>query len=391
MNKEQRLFLKLVSSALSGETNVSSVDDFDVQILKDIAKANKCLSFIYQGLVNNSLPYSDYFKKYSAYTVLDSYKKLAIESEVIDILSKNSIRSCVLKGSSVALNYKNPLIRPKGDIDLLVDEHNFKKTSLLFISEEEFNLNKHSFHMGFYYKNVKVEIHKSITEPTIDPKLYSLLSNALDNTQIKNCDVYKIPVLTEPYQALSLLTHMIRHFRDNEFVFRMFCDWVCFVKSISDDEWFKSVYPMIKQAHLDKFADALNKTATIYLEAEDDLKGSGYVDETICLYMIEEFISVNKARTQNGTTDNLGTLLSRYRKEKKNIVSAYISVVNYIAKNKYALGKYKIMIPFFCIWLPLKYILNVIVGKRDRIDIKKMRKVIRQRKIIFETFEPGNK
>lgn len=386
MNEEQKLFLKFISSYLHGEKNVHfAFDDTLVSLLETLAVRNFCLPFLYEGFVNNFLNAPSAWKQASSYIIMDSYHKLAIESEIVEILKSNGIDSCILKGSSVALNYPNPLSRPMGDIDVLVSECDYEKASLLFISKEQFDENRHDFHVGFNYKNVRIEIHRFFTEYSQDNMLLNqCIRDAISHVCIKKYDKFCIPVLSEPYQALSLLTHMVRHFKENKFVFRMYCDWICFVRSVSQECWQQKVYPLIENCGLSLFCDALNKSAMIYLEFDMESKLIHNSDAHICEFMMEEFLSVDKNTTADEINANLGTILSLQGKNTKNVITSYFAIVNSITKNKYFLGKYKLLQPIFWIWLPIKYIFNIAIGRRKKLDYKKIKNTSMHRKKIID-------
>ena len=387
MNGIQQLFLSLISSALFGNRCNIDVDRVDLTALEKISSVNKCLSLVYQGCVNSGIEAPIQWKNHASFAVMDSHRKMTIENELINILTNNGIRCCILKGSSVAMNYPNPLARSMGDIDILVDECNYEKAALLFVNESDFIANKHDFHLSFNYKNVVVELHRQVTRYNDADKYHSLLSDCMDNIQLRKCDEFDVPVLSNKHQAISLLSHMIRHFFENKFVFRMYCDWLCFVNNVSLDSWKREVYPYIEGAGLSLFANALNKSAMMFLGVDMQSKIVNDSDDETCNILIEEFVSADKSATADGMDVNLGTVFSHQGLGRKNILFTYISSVNYIVKYKYALGKYWIFRPIFWFWLPTKYIYNVIIGRRKRLNFQKIRDVTKRREILINSLE----
>ena len=385
MNNNQKLFLKLISSALSGEKYVISPDECDYEALQNIAVHNSCLPLLYQGAVNCSLPTSSHWKQVSSYSVIDSYRKLQIEAEIIGILNQNGIRSCVLKGSSVALNYPNPLIRTMGDIDLLVDEENYEKAILLFAPQKVIDDNRHGFHVGFNYKKTRIEIHKQITEgsATLSPVL-EFLKDAMGHIELKNCDGFCVPVLSAEYQAVSLLEHMLRHFRDNEFVFRMFCDWLCFVKNIPLDVWNDKICSILEKINLIKFADALNKSAGIYMDLDLQPKIKNDVDNEVCGIMIDEFLSIDKSNMTTSINTNIGAFFSSEKVSSHNKIVKWFMLMNDIAQRKYKLARHKVFLPIFWLLIPTSYIVNVILGKRNKVNLNIVSNSEWKRKKIYE-------
>jgi len=384
MNGIQQLFLSLISSALFGNRCNIDVDRVDLTALEKISSVNKCLSLVYQGCVNSGIEAPIQWKNHASFAVMDSHRKMTIENELINILTNNGIRCCILKGSSVAMNYPNPLARSMGDIDILVDEYNYEKAALLFVGETDFAANKHDFHLSFNYKNVVVELHRQVTRYNSGDKYCELLSDCMDNIQVRKCDEFEVPVLSNKHQAISLLSHMIRHFFENKFVFRMYCDWVCFVNSISLDSWNSEVYPYIEDTGLSLFADALNKSAKIFLGIDELPKAVNDVDDKTCQILIEELVSAYKSSTSDGMDVNLGTVFSHNGIGQRNILLTYISSVNYIVKYKYRLGNHKIFRPLFWIWLPAKYLFNMMIGKRKKLDMRKISHTAIRRKTLID-------
>ena len=382
MNKNQKLFLKLISSALSGEKYVISPDDCDYEALQSIAVHNSCLPLLYQGAVNCSLSVPSHWKYASSYSVIDSYKKLQVEAEIIGVLKQNGIRSCVLKGSSVALNYPNPLIRTMGDIDLLVDEANYEKAILLFASQKVIDDNLHDFHVGFDYKNIRIEIHKQITESKA--LVCEFLKDAMEHIELKSCEGFCVPVLSVEYQAISLLEHMLRHFRDNEFVFRMFCDWVCFVENIPIDIWNDKICPILEKTNLVKFSDALNKCAGVYLGLDLQPKVKNEVDDDICEIMTDEFLSTSKASLSVGINANLGAFFSSKKASSHNKIFRWFMLMNEIARRKYRLARNRFFLPVFWIYIPIKYLLNLIAGKSKIVKLDVVSDLESRRKRVYE-------
>ena len=387
MNETHKIFLDLVSSYLLNEKKEFSTK-FDTQMVQNLetfSSQNLCLPIICEAFVKNNIDIPEKWRSVSSFVVLDSFRKLTIESEVLSIFEKSGIRACILKGSTAAINYTNPLSRSLGDIDILVDDYNYKKASMLFVSQEEFENNKHDFHIGFNYKNVRIEIHKYITDDYIDRKeIRSAFDGALDNIAIKTYENYKIPALSDSHQAVSLLSHMTRHIRDNEFVFRMFLDWVCFVKKTPQNVWTQDVYPTLKLAGFHFFADALNKTAAIYLKLDLSDKVCSAVNDEVCSLIIEEFLGGNRHSVSEPTNINLAAIMAKRRGQFKNKIGAFFDAINFIARDKYATARHKLILPFFWVYIPVKYMLNVILGKRKPLDFKAIEAVSERKTKIFD-------
>ncbi len=76
-----------------------------------------CNPYLHQQLKNA------YYKSFAR-----SVKQISMQEEIVAILYKNGIKTVLLKGQALATNYyKDPALRPMGDIDILVDYKDLQK------------------------------------------------------------------------------------------------------------------------------------------------------------------------------------------------------------------------------------------------------------------------
>ena len=255
---------------------------------------------------------------------------------------------------------------------------------MIFVSQEEYEKNEHEFHIGFNYKNVRIEIHKYITDDYSERhELQSVFDSALDNITYISYENHTIPSLSPAHQAVSLLSHMIRHIRDNEFIFRMFVDWVCFVEKTSKPIWEETVYPLLKLSKLNTFADALNKTASIYLKLNLSDKIYTNVDDELCGLIIEEFFAGNRLFNSRSTSMNIAAIMAK-RRHEGNRLDGFIGAINDIARAKYSIARYSFLLPLLWIYIPVKYIFNTIIGKRKAVNFKTIQRASERKTKIFE-------
>ncbi|MBR2404098.1 MAG: nucleotidyltransferase family protein [Clostridia bacterium] len=384
MNRVQQLFLSLISSALTGKHFKITIDDGEFKSLENIAIVNKCLPLLYQGCVNCGIAAPLQWKHSASFIVMDSHRKLTVENEILNILKDNNIRACILKGSSVAMNYPNPLARSMGDIDILVDESNYEKAVLLFTTGEAFEKNNHGFHTEFYHKGIDVEIHKSILDyADYNSGIGAIMNNAMDCIEQKLCDSFLVPVLSDAHQAISLLTHMIRHLKENKFVFRLYTDWVAFALSVNPCKWQSDVLPSLQKTGLEPLADALNSASAVCMNISIPHRSNNSFSKDFCTLLIEEFLSVDKSGTPDGLDYNIGNLLSHRGAVSQNKISTAFSALNYIAKTNYSLGRIKLFLPLLWIYIPLRYFCNVLIGKRKKLNFKKVISSAKRRDVIY--------
>ena len=158
MNKSQNDFIILLRNALSQENN--PINNIDYEKIEKIAVNHLCLPLVCAGLLRCSTKVPELWKKHSIYVVANYYNNLSVQNKVLKILNENNIRCAVLKGITVSKCYPEPLYRPLGDIDILVDIENYDKAIniLTGTTQRDSEQLKHKFHYHFLYEGVSIEI-----------------------------------------------------------------------------------------------------------------------------------------------------------------------------------------------------------------------------------------
>ncbi len=390
MKKNEKDFLTLVRNGLH---NTNEYVETQISDLAKIAMSHICVPFVYNGAVKAGISIPDDWKNYMTVSFFKNQKNLQVQSVVLKALAEASIPCAVIKGSSVSVNYIEPMARTLGDIDILVREEDYEKAIEILCGSDHENeaAEDHKFHYKFTLSDVPVEIHKFVTEYTDDEygKLCSeYMKSALDNVVEKSIDEYSFPCLMDTYQAATLLLHTQRHFFENRMPLRMLCDWGMFVARVDINEWNSSIYPFIEKIGLAPLSDALTKTCAVYLGIDCSERIMNSVSDEMAENIIEEFLCGGVVKDKNSGTDKIGVEFSRKKTESRGGVFALLGVINNNARNEFSLArKSELFLPLFWFYIPARYLFRILCGKRDRFSLKSFNETVTRKDYIISNLK----
>lgn len=350
----------------------------EIQEIVALSKKHFCQVIVGERLKARGVKLSEKFDKSLTAIIYRNYKNLSIQNEVINRLRENNIECIVLKGSSVSMNYPEPLHRILGDIDILVPEKDYDRAVDLFLDGEERSKikEKHKFHYEIGYKGFDVEIHRHITEYEKEDKaLTELMEKAFDDICVGKADIFEFPVLNNKLQAVSLLIHLKRHMSEgeNNINMRLLLDWLVFANKISAEEWNKEIYPVLKTVKINKSADAFFRLSDKYFCTDNRDKYGEPVSEEFVDLLMESFMSAGKNQSLDSSiTNNISVLYANAK--GKNKLTKWIWVLNEISCEQFACAKYKILLPFCWIVICVRYAVRLATGKRPSISYSRIMK-----------------
>ncbi len=362
MNESQRDLICLLKNSISHvHEKLGTVDYAEI---KRIAVNHACLPLVYDGATKAGLVPPESWEQHAIFVAANNYKNLSVQAEILATLSENHIRHAVLKGISVSRYYPEPLYRPLGDIDILVDESEYERAITLITgsAERTKEQHEHEFHYCFLHKGVHVEIHRKVTNFASDArgkKLRAYFSHALDNLEEGRYDTFSFPTLSPAFSMVSLVLHLQRHFVIHNTTLRMLCDFAAFAQSIEKEVWHSSVLPVLTDMELLPFAEALlclcEKHLGIKLSFSVSLR-----EEDLADALLDSFLQDGIHKTYRPAT-------------KKNVFTTIKSVfraVAELARRRYKiLKKHPALLPVFCVYIPLAKLWRMALGKRSSIII----------------------
>ena len=297
----------------------------------------------------------------------------------------------VLKGASLSACYYDPSVRALGDIDLLVPVQFVDRASELLISqgfhapEDSFI---HPYHIDFYKNSVVAELHYAVSTFPDSPagaEAKRYMESWPEQLRQKHIENYTFQCLSDFHQALSLLLHMERHMTTSCIGLRQLCDWAAFLTSVMPDYFADQIVPELKRCGLKNFAGVLTRTAISYLGLHSAY-GMPFqsIRERDVQSMIEEILRTGSIHNRNNTKDG-----SNFFVDESGTVSAlqvFVTKINSLAQRKFPVTKkLPFLLPLFWLYIPLRYWVRSLAGKRRRKSLLRTIMITKQRKQLYRT------
>lgn len=347
------------------DNKVSSDYSKNEKELKEIAKLSSCFPFLCEAGDAFNIEISEDMENILLQIVTYNYRNLSVQKEIITKLSDNNIPCAVIKGTSIAVDYPNPILRPFGDVDLLVPTEDYEKSIDLLIGCDGRNKlsELHKFHYQFIKNGISIEIHKSVSSfDSSESDIKEYMEDALKHIEENSIDGFNFPVLKREYQAITLLLHTQRHYFENELNLRMLCDWAMFIDKTDADLWNDEIYPTLERLNMNKWADALSSVCNQFINISCDDKIHYFCDKATIAQLADEFIS------DCISTDDMG-IKKEYNKKRVSSLYNIILLLNDIATRDFKAAKFRPILPALWIIIAIRYIYRRKIGLRGKMNM----------------------
>ena len=333
--------------------------------------------------------YNSWFKR-AALSISGSYRVLAVERVLTNLLDKHNIPYVILKGVASAYYYPDPEKRASGDIDFLVADDFFDIASELltkngFVKEEKYNDN----HISFLFKGISVELHFSIAgipDGSAGKVIKEYIFDIVERSRTIAPEGFRVPC--DSQHGVVILLHMIHHLLSFGLGIRHLCDWSCFVSATHNDSfWINELLPVLERAGIKKIAfiitDAcvryLNCPSPIWLEDVDPSISDEFVAE-----LLKEGNFGRKNKKKSGTT-----MMVQKNSEDVTLKTKILAMLEALNKSNRLvypiLERYKFLYPFIMVWRILRYLFLMVTGKRQ--SITKASQYADERSRLYKKFE----
>lgn len=394
MHDVQKSLLRILSDALWGNAVRHTYAESEWEDILTHAEDQGVLFLILQSCkwIRPQLSPSNWVKWRSKLvsTILHNESLMEIQKGILNRMRSVNIPCIILKGASLAACYENPAARALGDIDLLIPSDCVERASDLlreygFQAPEESY--QHPYHIDYYRNGTTVELHFAVStfpESGAGTAAERFMDSCWDNIQHKQIGVGSVPCLGDSHQALSLLLHMQRHMTTGCIGLRQLCDWAVFVRSVSADRFTGEILPVLEKCGLARFAGILTAAAVhdLGLEPEYGAWCSG-VSKGSIRTMMDEILRAGSIHNRNNTDD-----VSNFFVEVSGSESAmhvFWKKINALAKRKYPITKkLPILLPLYWIYIPLRYWIRSLAGKRRRKSLMRTIQMTKQRKRLYK-------
>lgn len=237
MSKETEIFFELLRAGLwEREAHCTSFEGANFDELFRITKEQSMFGPVVAGMehVEDRSAIKQHIRPFAS-KVVKIEKRNTLMNKFIGVLFEKmraaGILAMLVKGQGIAQCYAKPMYRASGDVDLLLDEENYRKAIPLFTSmAEKIREEDHSkLHFAMVIEGWEVELHGTLRGDTlrrVDKVIDETQANAFSSTSlIWNNGGIEIPVPQPDDNVIFVFTHIIQHFFDIGIGLRQICDW----------------------------------------------------------------------------------------------------------------------------------------------------------------------
>lgn len=329
-------------------------------------------------------------RAYSISVVMRNENLMAAQDRLLALMDAHRIPCAILKGTSLSACYSQSEVRPLGDIDLLVRPEDAERTGQLLCEQGYRPGNAdHPFHLDFCGRGAVIEMHWQVSNFP-DSKggriVKEIMQSALESTDRASLDGHCFPVLKPLHQALSLLLHMERHMTIGGIGLRQLCDWAMFVNSVDAAVFEDQILPEIERCGLQQFAKVLTATCIKCLSMPAvKAPWCREITEGMCNAMMEEIFrggSMGKASEGKGVSS---MLVDRGNDGKqRSALMLMLRNLTELANMHFPITeKWPVLLPFFWIYLPLRYWIRSLQGKRIKVSVTGTLAAARDRRRLY--------
>ena len=395
MIKVQENLLKILSDVLWRKTSEYNYSEQEWTDILSAAEDQGVLFLVLQGCtsIRQQVSAASWLKWRSKMlsTMINNEVLMEAQSKIAEALKSESIPYAVLKGTSLSACYYDPSVRALGDIDLLIPVQFVDRASEILISrgfhapEDSF---AHPYHIDFYKNSVVAELHYAVSTFPDSPagaEAKRYMESWPEQLRQRHIGNDSFQCLSELHQALSLLLHMERHMTTGCIGLRQLCDWAAFLTSVMPDRFADQIVPELKRCGLKEFAGVLTGTAIRYLGLHSAY-GMPFqsVRERDVQLMIEEILRTGSIHNRNNTKDG-----SNFFVDESGTASAlqvFVAKINSLAQRKFPVTKkLPFLLPLFWLYIPLRYWIRSLAGKRRRKSLLRTILITKQRKHLYRT------
>ena len=313
------------------------------------------------------------------------------QRRILDLLEARRIPCAVLKGTSVAYLYPHPELRTIGDIDILVDEENLDEACKALQADGFAPSYMAEKHLCLQKGAVWVEMHRMVSVfPESEKGRFTkqTMTDALRHTQEAEIGGVRFPMLSGAYQIIALLAHIEQHLATSGIGLRQVCDWAVTVDALRDC-FDGETLALLERCGLLQFAKIMTRLCEKYLglppcawraEAPDAL-----VDA-----MLADILVGGNFQAQAAERPFTEVLMDAYDvagKGKTCIMRNYVRFLQKHIRKKYPWAKSRLWIPVFGVFLPARWGVRVLLGKRKKVNLMHAAGMAREREKLLRELE----
>lgn len=330
-----------------------------------------------------------FYREYIYSSAINNDNLLRGQKQLVELFVTHGIPYAIMKGYSVSRLYREPDLRPLGDIDILIRRDDKEIVNEMLLSNGYKYALEQEHHVCYIKDGMHIEVHVSLSifsEQQREQYAATASEQAIYHTKVLETEYGQLCVLELPYQLLSLLTHMERHMQDAGIGMRQLCDWAVTVDyyrcEITD-----KIIDFLRECGLLRFSVVMTNTAEKYL-------GLPHFDWTECVstdvveMMIDEIC--NSGNMQNISIERSlshywASGANRLETPKNSMIGLYCTnIMRKARKDHPVLSRCILLAPFFFIVYPMKWWIRSMLGKREKVKPLRILLFARKRKRLYD-------
>ena len=305
------------------------------------------------------------------------------QRRILDLLEARQIPCAVLKGTSVAYLYPHPELRTIGDIDILVDEENLDEACKALQGDGFAPSYTAEKHLCLQKGAVWVEMHRMVSVfPESEKGRFTkqTMTDALRHTQEAEIGGVRFPMLSGAYQIIALLAHMEQHLATSGIGLRQVCDWAVTAHALRncfDGE----TLALLERCGLLRFAKIMTRLCERHLGLPPCQWTAGAPD-TLVDAMLSDVLEGGNFQAQHAKRPLADVLTDAYDvagKGKTNLFRNYVRYLKKYLRQSYPWAKSRLWLPVFGVFLPARWGVRVLLGKRKKINLMHAAGMARER------------
>lgn len=238
LDNNQQAFFALVKAGLwEKDVRLLPFGNIDFKTIYRLAEEQSVIGLVAAGLehvIDFKAP-QEVVLQFVAQTIQLEQRNTAINHFLCVMLEKlreAGVYSVLIKGQGVAQCYERPQWRAPGDVDLLLNDDNYRKGKVFLDKITETRPKEYDFNKEYQVSigGWCLELHGSLRcglSAALNRTVDEIRDDICDNHNIRfwETDSKKIPLPEENDDALLIFTHFIKHFYKGELGIRQVCDW----------------------------------------------------------------------------------------------------------------------------------------------------------------------
>ncbi len=395
LSTTQQIILSALSYGIKGEKYLNCETSVNWQeVLKECKLQAVSLSF-FDALNQETNILGETLEEFELHCAKQISHNMTIHTQhnyLHNLMVENGIDYVVLKGSTSAYYYKNPILRAMGDVDFFVSREDIERAKDVLL-KDGFALyeDKHISHLVFKKGKMHFEMHFNLPGMP-EGKFRNIINNYLEDVFEKSREAnveglaFKKPC--DFHHGLILLMHTYHHMLGEGIGLRHLCDIACFINSFKENGFEEAFREKLETCGLWHFTKILAYTCYKYLKIDkkdfmnDDL-------EDIAAAVIEDIFAGGNFGKKDSKRKSEALAISDRGKDgvKKSAHLQFIKSVNNAAKVQFPfINKHKFLHPVGFVAFILRRGFRVLKGSRKMPNFKGAIKGAKKRKEIYSQF-----